>query len=442
MLKCDRIQNKDIIFRNLLVEIMLFWGIYSVAFNYFTYTAGIVGTFIYTLVFLQSGNMEKYLLVLFALPFASIYKISPEFPSSIIILYGIYIAYKFADKKKFSPLYAGLLVVLMVLQILTIILYDANISSIVSFFLNIIFAWSCIEFFETEHNKKVIFEYLGITFAVSVAFNIFIADYFPSLAYVISYDNQITLDSIGRFSALNGDPNYFSQLVLISIALLLPILWVLIKRGNKYKSLLISIIILYLAINGYRSLSKSYVITLAILILLIGYFVFINQFNKKISIIFAPLIIFIIGVCLISVIYQLILPTLELRANSTGLLTGRAEIWMNYFKLFKAEPLIIFLGSGFSNGMNELARHSGTASVAHNIYIELVADIGLLGVGVLFAFWSKAFKRTKVLFNNEMSLFLWMFLVTSFGLSLSSFDALYVILPIIMLIDLDKKEVM
>lgn len=408
------------------------WFIYSVLFNIFSYSIGMIFSGLYLLIFCFLDLRKKYYLIIFALPFAAIIKISESARSLMPFLYVIYITHTFiAKSKKINIADIPLFSAICFFQTLSLITFKSNFEEVISFLLNILFVKTCIVNFsdiEPELKPKYLKNSI-LLFSISMMLTIIVADLFPMIPYMILYEKQTLLASIHRFSGLNGDPNYYSQLVLAALALLIYLILNEKKRIHMLFEIGLSI---YLIINGFRSISKSYALTF--IFVLTAFFIYlflrIHEKRKTVLVYFSFIIISITGIALsIFMINEVIIPLIQSRTDTADLFTGRTVIWKQYLIIFHNNPIVLLTGAGASNSEVLYANNFGKITAAHNAYIELLGDLGIVCIIILSIFLRDLFLCIKKIANSSISIFIMVFMITAFGLSLSSSDAIYVLLP-------------
>ena len=433
--------------RNLIILIIVLsgiWIVYSAIFNLYSYSYGIIFSAFYLLLFLGLSTENKYYVILFTLPIASIFKISSDLPSVLIILFTFYLFHVLIINsikvKKTDYLF---LIAIISFQFISIYFYQGSYISLLSFILNILFMKACILNFNSISSKKQILFKSSYVFAMSMFISILVSDIFPNIPYIVFLEKQTLLMSINRFSGLNGDPNYFNQLILIAICLLFASL---LKVENKNKWLLI-LLYLFLLLNGFRSISKSYAISIIVVFILSLYYKnklvsfkskLINVKALKLLVSFSLFVAGIISIFILS--KYVVIPVFQARTDTNDILTGRGDIWIHYLKLLSQNPEIIMTGVGFSNNAAILSKQFGIYMVPHNVYIEILVDCGLIVICLLFLFFREICSNLKVKRQDPYFMFLIIILFTSFGLSLSSNDAFFVFLPLITLISGEVKN--
>ncbi|NTW70833.1 MAG: O-antigen ligase family protein [Eubacteriaceae bacterium] len=419
-----------------ILRLSILWLGYSFAFNLISYTAGIIFTGLYLFLFSIQSLEKQYYYIIFTLPFAAIFKLTSNLPSSLIFLYVIYMTNTYFYKKKTLKLMDLILFfAICALQIISAIIYHAGLVSIVSFLFNVLFVKTCIvNFMDIEpDNKLKYFKNSILMFSCSMALSILVTDLWPGIPSITNYEVSDILNQINRFAGLNGDPNYYSQLVLIAIAFMM----FLILNEKEKKNLIIDAgIAAYLIFNGFRSLSKSYALTFLFVIATFFIYYFIKIYKNKTSIRVYFWMIVIFSVCLLalySAIMNIVIPLIEARNQYNSLLTGRGEIWTSYIAMFAKNPEMIFIGTGFANGANILNLHFGKLMAAHNIYIELLGELGIICMMTIIVFLREILMKPAILFKGSASLYLMVILITGFALSFSATDVLYILLPLSML---------
>lgn len=377
-------------------------------------------------------DIEKnFCLIAFCLPMSSILKISSTSISILPLLYFIVIIKLFLKRKARLNIYSLVaLAFFCLLQVSSVLFYGAEVTSIVSLLLNVVFVvCSSAYFFEYgEENRQL--KTTSIFLMSGTFLDIFLCDIFPNIPYIINYQKQSQLDYNNRYAAMNMDPNEYSQIVLVSIGLAVAIM-PLIK--SKLGKILDIAVIAYFAVKGYRSYSKSYVLSLMLLFFVALVIYIFKTAKEKGPIVtmlkFVP--IAIVGVIGASLLYQyVVVPVFEARsALQADLLTGRDYIWGEYFKALKQRPDVVVIGCGASNSTFLHKYCSLHGSVAHNLYLEFLIQFGITGIITLSIAWRDSIKSiVKNKLTNYMVLPLAAFLVTSFGISANANDCLYVLM--------------
>lgn len=415
--------------------VIVFWLFATMLFNSLQYRGGVVISFLFLVWFLLTRSYDyRFLVLLSGLPFQAITKLSADTPSIAVVLYLLFIIAQLSDNRFIvSSMIAIPSFILFLLQINGLVQYNLSVMSIISGFLSIFFSVAAMIAFKKVDNKYELYQKCTWTFALVILVDIYSTVLFPRLPYYILNDKQVILDRIGRFCALNGDPNYYGQLIVVAIALLISNLFLYAKEKRIILSILCGVLSVVLAINGMRSLSKGYVVGLAaVLLFVVWFFIMEGKPTRQKPLWF--IIFVVLGLVAALVLSdRLIMPMVASRAE-TDLFTGRIDIWKNYIRMFKDHLDVVLFGAGFSNSPNLIRYYMGNAEAAHNLYIELLGNLGIIGLIMVFYIWAPAFRKWKELLNNMSSLFFWGFVVTSMSLSASANDLMYFVFPMVTIV--------
>lgn len=229
---------------------------------------------------------------------------------------------------------------------------------------------------DTKNFKKWIWLYVvGLLIQSFVAF--WALESFGQVGdYLRSMRDHTVLTSSGvitRFAGFESDPNYFSVEILVGICSLL------VYMMHEKKKLFACIAMGMLAIFGLLTLSKMYLLCLAILIIVALFMTFKQDIGSGISL----LLVFLI---LSFVIWKMFGETLLLGFgarldgvdNIAGLTTGRTNSWVSYFTATFGDIKILLFGAGYGSGfVNRMAAHNG--------YLSLFYFWGIIGSILLIA---------------------------------------------------------
>lgn len=378
---------------------------------------------------------NAYYLVVFSFPFASILKLSATTISILPILYAIIIL-KLVLSRNFkinnTECIAALIIAAM--QLLYVALYGAGMMSIISIILNIVFVMFSVSYLKSrgsDSNKLITTS--AIFLLVAVALNILICDIFPDIPYIIDVGKQSALQADNRFGGLFIEPNELAQVILVAVGF-----FVAVFKSIKSKALRIILvgIALYLAINGIRTNSKSYVLVILGLIVL-SFFMYLVYTSKKkgfgtVIVRFIP-VFAVLALVSVYLVINIIIPVFEDR-GSTGadILSNRGEIWSNYLSLLAQRTDVLLAGYGIGNVSKSLNLIGiETNVVPHNLYIEFVIQFGLIGLAIFAIAWKTAWRE---FFKKARSLFIipiLAFATTSLALSANSNDCFYILMLLI-----------
>lgn len=376
---------------------------------------------------------KLYYLIGFCLPISSIMKFSSESISILPVLYMIIIIKAVAKKKiKYDVNHIVGLAIFSVLQFFCILAYEASLFSVISLLLNVVFVMVSATYFARRDSNRYQLKNTAVFYITGIVSDIVLSEIFPNIPYLIDYQKQSRLDYNNRFAALNLDPNEYAQFVLIAVGLLIAILPLLKTKIGKIIDIAA---IVFLCVNGYRSYSKSYAVTLALLFAMLILIYTARVVKKKgiitATIMFIPIAIVFVGGCVL-IYNHIILPVFEAReALNADLLTGRDYIWREYFKALRQRADVMFLGCGASNStfLHKYCSLNGS-TVTHNFYFEFLIEHGIMGMLALAVAWAKPIKSAFKKFGKYIMLPMAAFLITSFSISVNANDCLYFVMAI------------
>ncbi len=201
---------------------------------------------------------------------------------------------------------------------------------------------------------------------------------------------------------------------------LMPFVFLFIKR--RMISLLSMLVLVFFVIEGAK---RGAILTGAFVLLMYAY-AFMQSIQKRNK--YKGYLISFIGLGLLSYyVYSLYTSNEYLMTRmsllSEGGYSGRDVIYSSIFNIWQASPnpLNIFFGFGFASSL-ELTG----GSFAHNDWLELLSNFGLLGIGLYLSLFISAFillknnnwnKDKKILFFTVISIW---FLVTLFSMGYTS----------------------
>lgn len=253
-----------------------------------------------------------------------------------------------------------------------------------------------------DYHSVLVFFSLGIIVASLLGF---FMESIPNLGKYVHY-GQIRVikaeDLVSRFGGLQGNPNHYTIDVSIALASLLAY-----NMGVKFKKFDV-ILMGVLLIFGLMSVSKSFVISVAIMVI----FIILFQKNKSLSRKIVAALTVSAGLFIVylfvknAVFFDAILKRFQNDSGATlaTITTGRTDIWKTYYDVFTEDIKILLIGAGIS-----VSDYKGIAT--HNFFIEVVYHIGLLGA----FFYYKTIKSTmpplKVKPKNKLCYVVWIVLL-------------------------------
>lgn len=417
---------------------IFFWMVYLFCFGRWGYTIGLVFGLFAIGVFLFLSLESEWLFCLFSLPFMAIFKISAVLPSISLILYCIFIAKAYIKKRLSLTKEFSLSVLLFfTIQFIVLSIYQHSYTSLISWIVNIVFIITAVQVIIRDSTDGIVkFKVATLCFLSSV-FLMSIESYFnPQIINMVSDRNtDIMLNGtlVSRFSGIAGDPNYYTQLLMVGMGMSAALF--MKCKPNILEKAVFGFETLFLLFCGIQTYSKSFYLMLGIMVALVLWYFYKQHLKSSatiiILIVITPIVIY--GFYYMSV--NFIIPGVMQRVTSTvDFTSGRTVLWKAYINMLLDNPICLFFGAGMSNGRNLIVPYYGMAQAAHNGFLELIADAGIVGcILILLAFHHILIGGRKMI-NSIFILPVFAFLITSMALSFASYDTVCFVLPMIFLV--------
>lgn len=340
-------------------------------------------------------NPIKYTgcLILFLLPMAGIFKLSPEsmslftFWEFFLILYWFYLKHFVVNKLEMGAL--GFIGYLFCVEAANgVLAINANIKLVAGCLILLLFMQLGYE----KMYKPVFLSYI-LGYIASSFFRLLDGKPFAISAFVMAKETRVGLDYFNRFSGLYGDPNYYC--INIIIALILVAILLRNRKIKLYTAIIIAIPLFYFAA---LTNSKS-----AFLMLIVPAGLFIKVFWDRrsyvlfvfsiITVIIFTLLVFSGKISLFSVVLERLSMGRSMGLDS--LTTDRSAIWRNYFSYFNTN----LLSDLFGRGLGYITLNN---AAAHNTYIDLLYQLGIVGTFWLMGVIIGGFKRYRTNYNRSI----------------------------------------
>ncbi|MBQ8783271.1 MAG: O-antigen ligase family protein [Clostridia bacterium] len=218
----------------------------------------------------------------------------------------------------------------------------------------------------------------------------FFKEQLPSISRLFDSDfvndsGAVDSNMIERYSGLSYDPNFFTVINCILIAILL--------FTTEKMSLKKGIELLFLVVTGFLTFSKSYILLLSI-IAVIYLFRRSKYVGRNIAII-VGMIVAVVAVQRFTDfdLISIILGRFETSGGAEDLTTGRLELWREYLNYILSKPEVCFWGEGF----NALPVN---IKAVHNTYIDFWYRFGLVGSTLWIVYLFICFRTVK---NKNMA---------------------------------------
>lgn len=367
----------------LLLVALILLGVIST--NLFTVLAFIL----FALIVLFAKEQFIICLLLFMLPFASLFKLTPT-TFSLFTICEIVVIVRFFFAKKFSvSVVMAALMYLGYLVLGTFIRgqeFDAN---HIKQFENILILYSLVTI-----SKGTPFEKIATYYILGMILSSFVGLYAQGNATFLEYAKNINEEAgeYTRFCGLMGDPNYYSVNMMLAFIMLL-----CLRKKGKVSLDIFWILYGLLTVFGFLTISKSFMLVYIVIFAVTAVIVLKNGNPIENCLLMIGVIaIFMVGFSEDGLISK-VLERITSANNVNELTTGRSDIWENYMNLINSDPSIVVFGTGLTN-------HMLNKKGSHNLFIEVIYYLGLMGVvllvlGMYFCLRKSEQKRKKIMLN-------------------------------------------
>lgn len=187
--------------------------------------------------------------------------------------------------------------------------------------------------------------------------------------------------------------------------------------------------------------SKSFYVVIACLVIIMMFYVYIHSIkNAKLLLILlfiTPILVYAFYIMMMN----FVLPGILQRVSGTvDLTSGRTSIWPSYFQMLFNEPITLLLGAGVGNAKNLIVPFYGKAQAAHNAYLEMLSDTGIIGCVLLLNTYKDGLKKIISCVKNQKMAYFYIFMITAMSLSFSAYDTVYFMVPILQFVNTTQLQ--
>ena len=316
--------------------------------------------------------------LLYFLPFATLLKTQPGQTSFFTLaLMAVYVICLVIGHRKVGIIHVIPAAILVGFCLLVKTLHNYQLDSeFVLFAFSLVFAPYMAMEFGKKYDFFLLTMFLSIGIVLASISSLYLIE-FPSIARYIKY---YELFGVVRHSGYYGDPNFYSAHISAAIS---GVLVLLLNNTSKIKMLQLAVVLMLLTYCGFLSVSKMFTLIVVCLFL---FFVLEVMFKKgKMSLKVLLLLTFVVGALFLlsttafSSLIDMMMSRLLRDENMSDFTTGRTDIWLEFFRLFKNDTSILLLGQGYTNIVI-------TTKTSHNTLIQLIFQFGLVGF-IVFAGW-------------------------------------------------------
>ena len=330
---------------------------------------------------------DLFCFLLFLFPFGAIFKVD-GIPTSLFTVLEFIVVFKFLFQKKGVNCSFAFLM-------LSFISFCCLVLNNIGGYLEIskvILAYFLLYFFAQKYSGKYFKRYFAFYLLAILSSSLMglFRGVIPRLtmltgqagvAYIGNIENGTVTTSI-RFSGLNYDPNYYSVMLLPAIIVLFSSLF----SSNRRHFVARAVLFMLVSLLGFLTLSKSFILMYVV----IFFFILLSNIRRRPLLV---VLIFCAGLVLVLINPFNLSSNLLLRFDNVfgerdlnSLTTGRSEIWKMYLESFGQSTIRLFVGNGID------ADYLG-GRAAHNLYIEAIYKIGIIGLIIYLACYVYIFIR-------------------------------------------------
>lgn len=357
-----------------LVCLSIVAGTYSNIFSLAAFAMAILAIFVLS-------DEDSLCMLSFIMPFANVFKISPDAQSFFTYIMVIYAACAVIRQGSVKTSFVVSLLSMVLLVVLQMF-YETDIYRTIKLFVYVVFIYAAMNIRTTGDHEKVFMSYLlGIivsSLIVSLGLIPNFERYVEAKDLGAAYDNEI------RFAGLYSDPNYYTVNVIISLCLVIVLNHK--KQLSNLAACVFGIILVTFAIMTY---SKSAFLMLIFPLSMLLY----SRIKKRNALLFLVLV-FGSVVALMAILsgrieaFNIVLERLGSGTNLNSLTTNRYSIWGDYIQHLSNINLQTFIGAGL--GAEQIREQA-----AHNTYLDMLYYLGIVGTILLISAISVAGKSQK-----------------------------------------------
>lgn len=339
------------------------------------YTSGIgsiIALVIFMLFAINATTTETLNILYGIIPFANIFKISPDSLSFLTLLEIITVSlYLFRAKRfKKSTLFW---VYILIVGFLAEALCDFSISFmiVVKHIVRIMLMCAITGDKSKPEDIMSIGFYFSISMILSLAITNIQSFYLKVQPYLDMNIEMVNSVAVLRQSGLFNDPNYCTLALTMAFTMLL----VLYKIGKiNFEFWLLAA---FLVPFGFMTYSKSYFLIMSVLIIYLLLFVLLLKHRWIFIVAMAGVCVFITQIHLGNVP---VVNTLLQRFVTQDLTTGRMDLNEAFLSYIWENEKVLFFGAGIASD-----RIDGVWNNVHNFYIDFLYKFGIVG-GLIFLF--------------------------------------------------------
>lgn len=427
----ENTKNGATILKCSIITVLILLG---AKFSYLNVVAALLACY-----FIFAGSIIEMLqIMMYTQAFATIFKLQPGGYTFLNLLVVAAIIRLLIFKRNLRFKYCQI-IVLLTFSSIVLLFGGANsiikLISLCAYFIFMMLVFN--QNIRIDLRNILLFFSLGI---ITASFAGLFSDYIPGLS---SFMVEVRLklgegNYIERFCGIQVNPNFYTMDISIALAGLFGLIISRHAKASDY------IFLVALSVFGIMSISKSFLVVYAMLLLLL----IINLGKQNVFGLFRGL--FVVGV-LIAVVYFVadkayinaylnrLLVDNSSGASFSSVTTGRYDLWKSYLDYIFGNTKVLLFGEG-------LGASNYQSKVSHNYFIETVYYLGLVGASLYYLCFKTIFPKRDFSFRRSLVNYLPLIvlLVRGMAISLILRDCLifyYIIIAVMLNADLQSNKI-
>lgn len=319
--------------------------------------------------------------IFFTIPFTAVLKLPIEAFSFITLMQLTYIIRFLTSYPKAINYSIGIAFVGLMTQLFPIMFFQQTSANIILLIANLL-TFYCT--YQLSKEGKLNINHAYLCFSVGVV-----------LAGVVAliYGIHVAEMQEYRFCGLWTDPNFWGMFCLIGIVTCL-----LNGFQKPFMFIFFAPLILVLAYLGFLTLSRTFIVVIALIILVTSW----TYLKKSVFGSIAVIAIFIVAIYYAFPYAELIFSQRGFDENDMS--NGRFENTIMIYDFVKNNIEAVLFGMGYNNTLKVMELFSFGHGATHNTYADLVLEFGIIITSLLIVYIFRKGKIFKTLFKSLFSL--------------------------------------
>lgn len=328
---------------------------------------------------------------LFFLPFAPLLKLAPGtlsfFTLALLVAYAVY-AVKGFKNVRITHLVPALGLIVLTLAVKLFNGYPITNNYILLCASLLLVPFMAIEL--DDRYSRYDFYWATLFFVLGITLAALTSQMLTDFESIARYIREVDELGVIRHSGYYSDPNFYSAHITAAFGGTMILLLDRMARPRRFVLIGAAVVLLYC---GLLSVSKSFLL-ISICLIICWAFTFMfskGRISSKILMVsmLIVLALFLLSSTAFTDLLDLVLVRLFRGTNMSDFTTRRVDLWGNYFNEFRDSPLILLFGNGCSIDVLVSGRGS------HNTLIQMVHQLGLVGSGLLVAWFVSLVKTVR-----------------------------------------------